>query len=112
MAADPIATRDWNPLRPDDSADAEVMLALLVFRWHWNCTEFFKFLLYVTLELQSILYIPQIPKRLCFRKIYLIYFPGTEKVVQPRHMVYINGNIRISRAHMEVFHLAEKHYTY
>jgi hypothetical protein len=34
MAADPIATRDWNPLRPDDSADAEVMLALLVFRWH------------------------------------------------------------------------------
>jgi hypothetical protein len=27
-------------------------------------------------------------------------------------MVYIYGNLKISRAHMDVFHLAEKHSTY
>jgi len=30
--ADPIAERDGNHLSPDDSSDAEVMLAFLVFR--------------------------------------------------------------------------------
>jgi len=41
-----------------------------------------------------------------------MYVPGTQKVVQPRHMVYIYGNIEISKACMKVFHLAQKHFTY